>query len=421
MGRILLVCTYYPPEPSGIAPYAAGMAEELVARGHSVTVLTGVPHFPRWEVWPAYRGPGPWTETLNGVRLVRRRHRVPTRQSAAQRVRYEASVLWTGLGRRGIGGADAVIGVVPTLAAGLLARVHAARRRVPYGLIFQDLIGPAAVQSGIRGGGASWVRRLASLAERWATSRATAVAGVSRAFLPYLAGLGVRDDRLVHLPNWSHLPPARHATEVSRARLGWPSDTQVVLHAGNMGFKQDLGQVIAAARVARGRARPIRFVLLGDGSQRAELEAEARDLPEISFQAGLPDPEYADALAAADVLLLTERPTVLDMALPSKLTSYLSSGRPVLAAVHPGGATAEEVRRSGGGIIVPAGDPNTLVDALDALAGDPAMVEGLVAAGRRYAAEMLDEARALDRAAAFVERLLAAGRVSAGADQLAAL
>ena len=44
---------------------------------------------------------------------------------------------------------DAVIGVVPSLSGGVVARAAAARFRVPYGLIFQDLVGAAAEQSGM--------------------------------------------------------------------------------------------------------------------------------------------------------------------------------------------------------------------------------------------------------------------------------
>jgi hypothetical protein len=47
----------------------------------------------------------------------------------------------------------------------------------------------------------------------------------------------------------------------------------VVLHAGNMGAKQALGNVIEASRLAAQRDEPVLFVLMGYGSQRAELEA----------------------------------------------------------------------------------------------------------------------------------------------------
>ena len=61
-----------------------------------------------------------------------------------------------------------------------------------------------------------------------------------------------------------------------------------------------------------------------------------------------------------------------DMSLPSKLTSYLSAGRAVLAAVAPDGATALELDRTGGAAVtVSPGDPEPMAAALVALKDDP--------------------------------------------------
>jgi hypothetical protein len=52
------------------------------------------------------------------------------------------------------------------------------------------------------------------------------------------------------------------------------------------------------------------------------------------------------------------------MSLPSKLTSYLVAGQPILAAVNDDGATARELRRLGLGNVVGAGDAAALHDAV---------------------------------------------------------
>ena len=73
-------------------------------------------------------------------------------------------------------------------------------------------------------------------------------------------------------------------------------------------------------------------------------------------------------LAAADVLLINERESVVQMSLPSKLTSYLVAGQPILAAVNDDGATAQELRRLGLGNVVDPGDAAALHDAAHASA-----------------------------------------------------
>ncbi|MDF2830185.1 MAG: glycosyl transferase family 1, partial [Mycobacterium sp.] len=107
--------------------------------------------------------------------------------------------------------------------------------------------------------------------------------------------------------------------------------------------------------------------------------------------------DFPAALGAADVLLVNERPGVAQMSVPSKLTSYFRSGKPVLAAIDSAGLTAGEMAASGGGVSVPADRPDLLLREALRLAGDPVLAERLGARGRRYCESVLSETTALDR------------------------
>src|SRR5699024_8670264 len=154
-----------------------------------------------------------------------------------------------------------------------------------------------------------------------------------------------------------------------------------VLHAGNMGAKQGLENVVAAARLATDRDLPVRFVLLGDGHRRQDLQRAATGEPRVQFLDPVPDAEFAVTLAAADVLLVNELPGLTEMSVPSKLTSYFATGLPVLGAVDPGSTTAEELVAAGAAPTVPAGDPAALVTAVERLRDDPELCRRLGAAG----------------------------------------
>ena len=86
---VLLVCIYYPPEVSGIAPYAAAIAHAALEAGASVHVITGVPHFPGRRAWPEYRRGFRWDDTIDGVRVSRRRHSVSRRSGLVGRLMQE--------------------------------------------------------------------------------------------------------------------------------------------------------------------------------------------------------------------------------------------------------------------------------------------------------------------------------------------
>ena len=336
MAHILFTAINYWPEPAGNAPYTTALAEHLVRAGHRVSVVTGVPHYPSWHVSPAYRHGLTWREEIRGVEVIRKRHLVPPRQTLRGRALYEGTFLLNGLTARPAR-PDLIIGVVPSLGGATMARLFAGRWGIPYAVIVQDLMGRAASETGIRGGRKA--AGLISRAEGWSLRKAGLVVAVSEAFFPYLRAVGVPEERIAHMPNWVLREPAEGDRAETRRRLGWQDDQVIVLHAGNMGLRQDLGQVLAAARLAQHSAPDFRFVLLGDGNQRPNLEKKAAGLPNVSFMGTQIDTDYDLALRAADVLLVSERETVADMSLPSKLLAYFSAGRPIVAVVRPDGAT----------------------------------------------------------------------------------
>lgn len=402
---VLIVGVNYWPEATGIAPYTTALAEHLARRGARVTVLTGMPHYPAWRVFPEYQGRWYVRQRVCGVAVHRVRLYVPARQTALRRALFELSFVAHVLSRVRPGRPHAVIGVIPNLGAGLLAAIFARRAGVPLGLLFQDLCGPAAVQSGVPGGGsvARVVRRV-----EWALARrAAAVAVVAPGFRRYLEAGGVAPERIVRVRNFTRLGPARRSRAAVRAALGLPADAWLCLHAGNMGYKQDLGSALACARLALREAPRLHFALVGDGSQRRELEARSAGLANVSFLPLQPEEEFPDILAAADVLLVLQRASVTDMSLPGKLTAYFAAGRPVVAAVANDSETAAEVRAAGAGPVVAPGDPAALLAALQALAADPGRSAHYGRQAQAYARTHLGAEPALAGLEAFVAQVLA--------------
>ena len=352
--RVLLFGINYRPEPSGIGPYTAGLAQHLAGRGDEVTVITGLPSYPGWRLKRGTPRRLLSTERIDGVTVIRAAHFIPGTQTAAKRAMYEGTFGLTGLiASLRISRPDAILGVVPSLSGGILARLAGRRFGTPYGLLFQDLMGPAARQSGIAGGG--MVGRVTSSTEGWVAAGARAVAVVTDGFTPYLVSLGVRNDRIHHVPNWVRIaPPCLDRASVHR-QFGWPDDRQIVLHAGNMGSKQGLDQVVDAARLAADRGEPGPVRARGGRKPGKPAPGGGGARPHAGFLPVQPDGVYAGLVAAADVLLLSERAMQECMSLPSKLTSYFAAGRPIVAAVPEDGPSAREMERSRAGISVPAG------------------------------------------------------------------
>jgi colanic acid biosynthesis glycosyl transferase WcaI len=404
--QVLIIGLNYAPEPTGSAPYTAGLAE-MIARFADVDVLAGVPHYPAWRVEPAYRWRLHLHEKRNGVDVHHFRHFVPGRQSALGRALWDASYVLNASLYRPRRKPDLVIASTPSLGGAVLGAEYARRCGVPLALVVQDLVGQAAKQSGISGG--ARVAHLVATVERWAIARADVVAIVSERFRDQLAIYGIDESKIRLFPNWTHIAEPTVAREAVRSEFGWSDDVFVALHAGNMGLKQGLGNIVEAAR-ALTRRTDVRFVLCGDGNQRATLQDQARGLANVEFLDPVSDERYPDLLRAADVLLVNERPTVGDMALPSKLTSYFAAGRAVLAAVSLDGACAHEIAKTQGAArIVAPGEPGTLAQAVEELASDAEAAAAMARAGVRFAQDHLGSAAAANRARELVDDLLRSG------------
>ncbi|MEU5544139.1 glycosyltransferase family 4 protein [Streptomyces sioyaensis] len=403
-----MVSTNYAPEHTGIGPYSTQIAEHLAASGADTHVLAGMPHYPAWRVTEGYRGRWRMRERRVGVTVHRRRHTVPPRQTALRRAVFEASILAHGVVAppRGVR-PDVVLSQMPSLAGGVLGGRLARRAGVPHVVVVQDLMGAAAAQSGIQGGGRA--AAVAGALEARILRAADVVGVVHESFVDRVTAMGVPRARVHVVPNWTHVKGPSGDRAETRARLGWQADETVVLHAGNMGLKQGLEVLVEAARLADQEAAPVRFVLMGDGNQRAHLQQLAAGSAALTFLPPVGAEEFPEVLAAADVLAVTQKASVLDMSLPSKLTSYFMTGRPVIASVAAEGGTAQEVLRSGAGTVIAPEDPKALLAEVRALAADPEGASRLGARGPQYVEQRLSSRAGLERITALL-RQATAGR-----------
>lgn len=358
--RVLVVGINHSPETTGIAPYTTKASQHFALAGANVEILAGVPHYPHWTISREYRFRARSESRLQEVLVRRLRHYVPSRQSALRRGLYELTFGLHVAAARPRHVPDVVLAIVPSLLGALAARRTARKHGARLIVWVQDLMGPATQESGIPGG-----RRVTRVTKRLEASilkSADAVVVLNDAFASYAVHSGVDPSRVTIVRNWVHVAGTTGDRQAIRRELGWPDEALIVLHTGNMGLKQDLGNVIAAAALARDLPNDVLFVLMGDGSQRDFLIAESDGVDNVCFLWPVDEQRYADVLAAADVLLVNERPSAVEMSLPSKLTSYLQTGRPIVAAVNARGATAREVLASGAGLVVTPGDPAALLE-----------------------------------------------------------
>jgi colanic acid biosynthesis glycosyl transferase WcaI len=392
--HVLMVGVDYAPERTGIAPHTTGLAEHLAQRAASVSVLAGRPV--RGGASAASRasasqGPAP--------QVLRVRRGAVRGEGPLGRAGDELGFLTAALSTALPHVPDLVLAVTPGLGGAVAAARIARRHQCPLVVVVHDL-----VSTRTDGGCSARAVRIAAATEGRLLRQAAEVAVVSPGLFGPARAHGVPVGHLHLLPHWSPAPPASDDRVAARKALGWPTRAFTVVHTGAMGSSKDLETVIEAARLLDGQAH---VVLIGDGPRRAALREQAHDVRGLRFVDPLDDEPYALALAAADLLLIVERPDNTSLCLPGRLTAYFGAGRAVLAAVPVTGAVAGELHRAdGAGLVIRPGDPALLAAAVRAMLLDDALRTAMGRAGLRHAHRRLDRSSAMHRLDAIVESAL---------------
>jgi glycosyltransferase involved in cell wall biosynthesis len=114
--------------------------------------------------------------------------------------------------------------------------------------------------------------------------------------------------------------------------------------------------------------------------------------------------------ASADILLLNQLSAVKDTVIPSKLLTYMSAGKPVVAAVNRSSQGAELLQAAGGGLVIPPENPGALAAAVKSLAAEPARRASMGQANRRFALDNFDQRKIVRQLEEFVATLAPAPR-----------
>jgi glycosyltransferase involved in cell wall biosynthesis len=251
-------------------------------------------------------------------------------------------------------------------------------------VLVKDLPTEAASSVGMLKDGA--VLRVGRAVEHLGYRLADHVVVISSAFATYIQGVGVDATKISVIPDWANIESIKpgRPNQAMRQRLGAGPDDFLVVHTGNMGAKQDLLNVVAAAELL-GEDTHVKIALIGDGQERDRVAESiaARNVHNITLLPLQASQEFSAVLSAADALLVNQAPMVVDSVLPSKLLAYMASGRPIVAAVHSLSLTADLVRRAKCGFVAEPGRPDNLAAQIRSLAYPSSRNQNLTAIGQR--------------------------------------
>lgn len=156
-----------------------------------------------------------------------------------------------------------------------------------------------------------------------------------------------------------------------RLELGIPDDAVVIGTVARLDPVKDLHTLIRAVGQQGLQRAPVILLVIGDGSERARLEASAREVGAGSSVRFLGHREDArDLLAACDVYANSS----ISEGISLTILEAMAAGLPVIAT-RVGGTP--EIVDATCGRLVPSRDPDALASTLAALAADPILRQTL--------------------------------------------
>lgn len=349
--------------------------EGLTRRGHKVTLAVGPDTGPEGSLFEETRARG------YDVRIIPAMHRAvrPFADLAACRQ------LWTLFDKL-------CPDVVHTHSskAGILGRWAAHRVGVPiivhtiHGMSF-NRTQPAPIRS------------LYRFLERRCARYTDALIGVAEAMIRQSVEAGIASpDRFVTIYSGMRTEwydPARHDRQAIRQQWGFGEDCVVFGTVARLFRNKGYEQLIPAMAEASRRCPSLRFVWVGDGSQRSEYESQLLRLGltnRVRLTGLVPPLEVARLLAGMDAVVHASQWE----GLPRVVVQGLIMCKPVISFDIDG--APEVVLPDQTGLLVPLNDIQGLAEAMVRLAGDAAMRDRMGRAGREWCLRRFDHERMVD-------------------------
>jgi glycosyltransferase involved in cell wall biosynthesis len=372
--HVLFLTDNFPPEVNAPASRTFEHCREWVKAGHTVTVVTCAPNFPKGKVFDGYRNKLWQTETVEGIRVIRVWSYITANEGFLRRVLdYQSYMLSAIVASVFVRKVDLIIGTSPQFFTACAAYVVSRYKFRPYIFELRDLwpesikaVGAMKNERAIRF--LEWI-------EMFLYRKAAKVVSVTRSFKDILVRRGIDGGKIEVITNGvdiSQFKPRPKDPELT-AKLGMTGKF-VAGYIGTHGLAHGLETLLDAAERLRGQ--DFVFLFLGDGARKEALKqmAAEKKLDNVVFIDSVPKADVARYWSLLDVSVIHLKKTDLfTTVIPSKLFESMGMGLPVLHGVE--GESADIVREEGAGIPFEPENADELCAALQRLKSNPAELD----------------------------------------------
>ncbi|MBE6576885.1 MAG: glycosyltransferase family 4 protein [Ruminococcaceae bacterium] len=269
------------------------------------------------------------------------------------------------------------------------------KREVPMILALQDIFPDSLVTAKMTKKG-SLIWKIGRKIEDYTYKNADKIIVISEDFKKNIMEKGVPEDKIVVVPNWvdsEKVYPIERKDNILFERYGLDKDKFYVTYSGNIGHSQNMRMLLDAAKQLRDTLPDLRFVLIGEGAAKEEVEKAIADegvdtVIMLPFQ---PYEDIAHVFSLGDAGLIISKSGTGNNSVPSKTWSIMAAARPVLASFDEGSALSNLIAEVGCGVTAKADDIDELKAAIVKLYENRDNNSAMGALGRAYLKEYLDK------------------------------
>jgi glycosyltransferase involved in cell wall biosynthesis len=406
--KIVFINRYFHPDHSATSQILSDLAFELARRGFSITVVASRQLYDKPDVVLAAQ------DSVEGVTV----HRVKTTRFgrnnlAGRAVDYvtfyiSAFFLLARLVRKG----DILVAKTDPPMLSIIAAPVAFLRRAHLVNWLQDIFPEVAEQLGVGGGRLSRAAYGLMRSARNATLKhASANVVLGEVMAERVRGLGVSARKVRIIQNWSDTALVYPVDAVENPlRHTWDLDGKFVVgYSGNLGRAHEYQTFLDAIAKTEAQSANVRWLFIGGGALFEDFKAQVAQhrLASVVFKPYQPRDQLALSLSAADVHLVSLRPELEGLIVPSKFYGIAAAGRPTIFIGDHDGEIARILRDHSCGDTVPMGNGAALAAQILRQAEHP---ERSIEMGRN--ARLLTESK--------LDRRYAAGQWAGLLDEIAA-
>ena len=356
--KILIVSQHYWPENFRITD----IAESLVSRGHQVTVLCGLPNYPKGYIFDGYKHGENRIQDHNGVRIIRakeigRRKDIIFRFLNYYSFPYHANKLIRKLDKD----FDVVlVNELSPIMSAVPGIKYAKRYNKPLIMYEMDLWPESLLAGGIKKD--SFIYKHYKKVSSKIYSEFDKIIVSTKEHIPYIKALpNCESFDIDYLP--------QYAESIFEDSNYDTIDNGIIdlMFAGNIGKAQSIDTIIKAAALLKDDPK-FRFHIVGSGSEldNARKLSSSLGTNNVIFYGQKPLDEMPDLYKIADAMLVTlEDKPYANMTIPGKVQSYMASGKPIIGSIN--GSCADFIRNNEIGYVCSSMDSESLANIIKGL------------------------------------------------------